>query len=274
MTTSTLVCDPDGHLTAELRRFLSDFGFYIVGVARSIRAAIGSADKEPVPELVLFDFDAAFAGDPGAIQSLRRQFPSAKLVGFHDGAVGEDHLVTGLSAGLDGYIMKNTPAPSLVLSLVAVMADGVVLSQPMASLLRGDGTSGFERELEKQDAEFPRLLADGPWTIDRDADLPASDGGSQSAWPPVPIEGRPAALSEREQDVLVCLLRGDSNKAIAKTLDIKESTVKSHIKAVMRKINVSKRNQVILWAIQHGIVGARDDGQPGHADADRARHTH
>ena len=242
MTTSTLVCDPNGYLTGNIRRSLTDFGFHIVGDVSTLRAAIVPGETAPAPELVLFDFDAAFACGAGAIQSLRRQFSSAKLVGFHDGLVDEDHLVTGLSAGLDGYVLKDTPPPPLVLSLVAVMAGGVVLSQPMASLLRGDGAT----------------VLDGGYDGRFDPDLNPEIDGDLSEWPAVPTEGRPATLSDREQEVLICLLRGDSNKAIAQTLDIKESTVKSHVKAVMRKINVSKRNQVIMWAIQHGILSAQE----------------
>ncbi|QJE73024.1 response regulator transcription factor [Aerophototrophica crusticola] len=61
-------------------------------------------------------------------------------------------------------------------------------------------------------------------------------------------------LSRRETQILACVLGGQSNKAIARRLDITESTVKMHFKNVMRKIQASNRTQAAVWAIDHGIA--------------------
>ena len=45
---------------------------------------------------------------------------------------------------------------------------------------------------------------------------------------------------------------GRSNKQIARELDIAESTVKIHVKRVLKKINVSSRTQAAIWALSHG----------------------
>ena len=62
-----------------------------------------------------------------------------------------------------------------------------------------------------------------------------------------------AKLSPREVDVLCCLMAGFPNKVIARQLDVCEATVKVHVKAILRKLNVRNRTQAALWANSHGI---------------------
>jgi two-component system, NarL family, nitrate/nitrite response regulator NarL len=68
--------------------------------------------------------------------------------------------------------------------------------------------------------------------------------------------GAPAgpALSPREREIVLCLARGASNKEIARDLDVAESTVKIHVQHILRKLNLSSRVQVAVWAIESGIV--------------------
>lgn len=61
-------------------------------------------------------------------------------------------------------------------------------------------------------------------------------------------------LTERERDVLECLIKGRSNKEIASTLCISEDTVKSHLKTLFAKLRVRDRTGAAIEAIRHGIV--------------------
>lgn len=65
----------------------------------------------------------------------------------------------------------------------------------------------------------------------------------------------PNALSQRENDVLSCLMAGYANKHIARTLDVTEATVKVHVKAILRKLNVTNRTQAAMWATSRGMNG-------------------
>jgi two-component system nitrate/nitrite response regulator NarL len=67
--------------------------------------------------------------------------------------------------------------------------------------------------------------------------------------PPSSNSGR--GLSAREMQILKCLIQGDSNKVIARRLQIGEATVKVHIKAILRKIRVQNRTQAAIWAVSH-----------------------
>jgi DNA-binding CsgD family transcriptional regulator len=60
-------------------------------------------------------------------------------------------------------------------------------------------------------------------------------------------------LTDRERQILRCLLNGYSNKLIARQLDITEGTVKVHLKTLMKKIAAVNRTQAALWARSQGI---------------------
>ena len=58
-------------------------------------------------------------------------------------------------------------------------------------------------------------------------------------------------LSARELEILKFIIAGDSNKVIARTCNLAESTVKIHLKTILRKIGVRNRTQAAIWAMQH-----------------------
>ncbi len=72
-------------------------------------------------------------------------------------------------------------------------------------------------------------------------------------------------LSEREMEVLECVVRGLSNKEIAALLGISHQTVKNHVTSILRKFGVEDRTQAVVYALKHGWVrlktsGARSEG--------------
>jgi len=60
-------------------------------------------------------------------------------------------------------------------------------------------------------------------------------------------------FSPRERDILASLARGESNKEIARSLDLAESTVKIHVQNIFKKLNMTSRVQVALYAAEHGF---------------------
>ena len=59
-------------------------------------------------------------------------------------------------------------------------------------------------------------------------------------------------FSPRERDILAALAQGDSNKEIARKLDLAESTVKIHVQNIFKKLGMSSRVQVALYAVENG----------------------
>lgn len=82
------------------------------------------------------------------------------------------------------------------------------------------------------------------------------------------LRGRRDALANttpREREVLSLIVKGMSNKQIARRMQISEKTVKSHLTNTFAKIGVEGRTQAALWAVEHGIPGecaAREQSRP------------
>ncbi len=64
-------------------------------------------------------------------------------------------------------------------------------------------------------------------------------------------------LSEREMEVLECVVQGLSNKEIAGLLGISHQTVKNHVTSILRKFGVEDRTQAVVYALKHGWVQLR-----------------
>jgi two-component system, NarL family, response regulator LiaR len=70
----------------------------------------------------------------------------------------------------------------------------------------------------------------------------------------IKVPHSPEHLNERETEVLRLLAAGQSNKEIARSLNIGETTVKSHVKNIMEKLDVTSRTQAALYAVRIGLV--------------------
>ncbi|WP_010677131.1 response regulator [Bacillus timonensis] len=71
---------------------------------------------------------------------------------------------------------------------------------------------------------------------------------------------RDNVLTEREMEVLQCLVEGMSNKEIAERLFISDKTVKIHVSKIFKKFDVKSRSQVVIYAVQHNLVPMQNPG--------------
>ena len=79
--------------------------------------------------------------------------------------------------------------------------------------------------------------------------------------PPIPAGPAPLAaddpihqLSPREREILLLIAKGDSNKHIARALDIAETTVKIHVQHILRKLGLSNRVHAAVYASERGLA--------------------
>jgi DNA-binding NarL/FixJ family response regulator len=68
-------------------------------------------------------------------------------------------------------------------------------------------------------------------------------------------------LSDREMEVLTCVVRGMSNKEIATLLKISHQTVKNHVTSILRKFGVDDRTQAVIYALKRGWVTLKDSAR-------------
>lgn len=164
------------------------------------------------PALVLLDLH--MKGGPGGLEVLRRikSVEEPPLVIVVTVSEDVDDLTAALRAGADGYLLKDMPAQELLRSVLHTVRTG-------AMALSG-GLVGLLAGAMRED---PRARSRGA-----------------------------ANLTAQENRVLDQIRQGRSNREIARELGIAESTVKIHVKRVLKKIHVSSRTQAAIWALGHG----------------------
>jgi two-component system nitrate/nitrite response regulator NarL len=130
----------------------------------------------------------------------------------------EHDLSAALRAGVRGYLLKDME-PEDVVAAISKAARGELVVAPAMTL------------------KLAQLLQDGARTDDR--------------------QGQLASLTEREREILDHLARGESNKTIARALDISHDTVKLHVRHILAKLNLSSRVEAAVFAVEARVAGPR-----------------
>jgi two-component system, NarL family, nitrate/nitrite response regulator NarL len=197
--------------------------------------------------------------------------PKARIVVLAD-AYDHAEATAVLALGAKGYLHKSLSSESFVKALQLISEECSVISGwPMsnsmgreAAALSGGTSAG------KASSQFRPLSQrqSAPPSLDMDQDS-SEEGGDLMADQDMQAE-TPARtvrtvnsgarnLSPREKSILKLVMGGESNKQIARRLEITESTVKVHIKTILRKIDVKNRTQAAIWAMaEPGFT------EPGH----------
>ena len=72
--------------------------------------------------------------------------------------------------------------------------------------------------------------------------------------PTGPVSPAAKSLTKREREILALVAEGLSNREIAEKLVLSPETVKSHVAAILEKLNVSDRTQAAIYAVRNGLV--------------------
>jgi DNA-binding NarL/FixJ family response regulator len=186
------------------------------------------------------DFDAA--GEQ--IERLRSRHPDGRVVVVAD-RYRSSELTSAFRAGANGYFVDVTSREVFIKSIELVMMGETV---------------------------FPPAFL--PFVLDPkgEHDNHASMRDGHNGVTVTPDERIAPQLSPREKLILCCLVEGDSNKGIARKIDIAEGTVKVHIKAILRKIGVHNRTQAAIWGMNNRSLASRAQNKPAKlsSDADKA----
>jgi two-component system, NarL family, nitrate/nitrite response regulator NarL len=189
--------------------------------------------SQQVPDVILLDNHLPGVRGVDAIPALKDAAPGARILML---TVSEDEndLASALQAGADGYLLKTVESDQLCETIVKVMDGESVISPEMMTKL----VSVFRSR--------PVGLAAVPTTPP-----PGAPGSPEPA-----RGGAPGAdlLSPREREILLLIARGDSNKLIARELDIAETTVKIHVQHILRKLGLTSRVQAAVFATSCGLA--------------------
>jgi DNA-binding NarL/FixJ family response regulator len=206
MRPRVLIVD-DHPLTRDaLATLLAGNDFDVVGQASDGQEALDLAGQLR-PQLVLLDLSMPGVDGLSALPGLRDAVPDAEVIVLTASGT-EDNLLAAIRAGAAGYLLKSEPPDRIVDFLRGVARGEAALS-----------------------GEVARRLLDQ-----------VREGGHRNGGVPDDIAG---ALSAREVEVLLLLDEHLGTDDIAKRLFISEHTVRSHVKSLLHKLNVSSRREAL-----------------------------
>ena len=180
--------------------------------------------KQHRPDVVLLDLNMPGLSGIETLQLLQQDLPDTAVIML---TVSEDvdELTRALREGACGYLLKNMEADALAAMIRRAAEGESVIAESMTQ----------------------RLIAQ--------MRTPAR---AEDAEPSAPVEPRSSSaspvLTPRERDIVRVLARGASNKDIARELDLAESTVKIHVRNVLRKLNLSSRVQIAIHPLARDLA--------------------
>lgn len=173
------------------------------------------------PDVVLLDIHMPGVSGIDAVPGIRQAAPAARVLMLTISEDAQD-LAAALRNGARGYLLKTMDSDMLVAAILRTVAGESVVSPEMTSKL----VVAFQSAQAEPAAPVP-------------APAPAED---------VLL----ASLSPRERQILAEIARGASNKEVARTLGIAETTVKIHVQHILRKLNLSSRVQAAVFLAGRG----------------------
>jgi DNA-binding NarL/FixJ family response regulator len=168
------------------------------------------------PTLMLLDMELA-QGDGVTVLCELKKLPTPPKVLVLSVHREDEWVFRAMQAGAQGYVCKDHVAEQLTTAIETVLREEVYLSPQIAT--------GFFRLFRFYAGQTLQVC-------------------------------QSLHLTEREQEVLNCLVQGASNDAIAKHLHVTVATVKAHLTGIFEKLEVSSRTQAIVKALKLGLVSA------------------
>lgn len=196
-----------------------DSGLRVVGEAADAAQALRIVPGLQ-PDVILLDNHLPGVLGIDAVKDLRALSPRSRVLML---TVSEDaqDLAIALRNGAQGYLLKTIDGDLLAQAIRRAAKGEPVVSQE----LMGKLVAAFQAQGGPPTA---------PAAAQTELELPQADDTSP--------------LSPREEDVLREIARGASNKEIARTLEIAETTVKIHVQHILRKLGLSSRVQAAVYA--------------------------
>jgi len=207
-----------------LKRLFASSPFFVIGESDEIDEVTNfNIIENSEIEFLIIDFQEDHIDIFPKVSDLLEIHPLLKIIILSD-TIDLEILSGALKSGVRGYLLKDISPDALLQSLLLVETGEKVFPSGLAHLL-------VDSDLIQK---APRTLKSS-----------GSDG-----------------LSKRERQILDGLVQGQSNKTIARALDVAEGTVKVHLKSLLRKIKARNRTQAAIWGLSHGGTHAQGNAEP------------
>ncbi len=188
--------------------------FEVVGEAEDGLEAIIKAEQLN-PDLILMDVTMPVCDGLEATQRIKRDFPDVTIVMLTVNDENEN-VFEAIRNGAQGYLLKSVSSRELLASLRGAMRNEAAITRTLGGRML---------------AEFRRI---SKYAIDTSSTTPTS-------------------LTAREQEVLDLVSNGLSNKEIAEELSLSIHTVKSHMRKILAKLHLEKRQEAAIYAKREGL---------------------
>jgi DNA-binding NarL/FixJ family response regulator len=216
--TRVLIADDDDLMRAGLVELLSnDPTIEIVAHASTGRDAVEQACRG-APDVVLMDIRMPDLDGIAATRQLSQVAPEAKVL-ILTTFEQDDYIFGALRAGASGFLLKRTRPEELIAAVHTIAAGDSLLSPSVTRRV-----------------------------IERMAQPPTPDFTNQA---------KLDALTRREREVLALIARGLSNREIAAALVVEESTIRTHVKRILMKLDLRDRIQAVIFAYETGLTDTR-----------------
>ena len=213
--TRVLIADDEDLMRAGLVELLSsDPTIQVVGEAATGREAVQHAGRLR-PEVVLMDVRMPDLDGIAATAELARAAPDSKVL-ILTTFEDEDYIFHSLRAGASGFLLKRTRPEELIAAVHTIAAGDSLLSPSVTRRV-----------------------------IDRVAQQPT---------PRLADHANLQGLTPREREVLELIARGLSNREIASVLVVEESTIRTHVKRILMKLELRDRVQAVIFAYESGLT--------------------
>lgn len=213
MNEKVLLIDDHTLFRAGLQDLLVRQGIQVVAAVGNGQEGVRMAG-ELKPDIVLLDMRMPEIDGLTVLRQLKKLYPSLRVAMLTTSS-SESDIVEALRNGAQGYLLKDMEPDDLVVALRDIISGETVVAPGLAPILA---------------------------KVVRGESLPEEENKNPFS-----------ELTPREYEILTLLAKGQSNKVIARNLGISDGTVKLHVKAILRKLQVSSRITAAVMAVEHGI---------------------
>jgi len=183
-------------------------------------------------DVVLLDVDPPSFSGLSLGREIAHYCPATKVIMLTPARLNDDELFEVVKVGAVAYLSKNTTPADLAQTIIRVFGNEYPISESLLARPKAAET------VLKQ---FQSIVVNG-------------NGKA--------MESVISPLTFREIQVLNYIADGNSNKQIAKTLEISDQTIKNHVSSILRKLNANDRAQATAIAIRKGLIQAEKETSP------------